>query len=74
MNIFRSTTLFTNIIWGQEAVFCCLSQLFPQVDLDASELLQAVGGDVGAVPGKSARKLTLFVSLKTNFLIFALLQ
>ena len=33
-----------------------------QVDLDASELLQAVGGDVGAVPG-SAGEIILMLKL-----------
>jgi hypothetical protein len=31
---------------------------FPQVDLDASELLQAVGGDVGTAPGAAGKKRT----------------
>jgi hypothetical protein len=35
---------------------------FPQVDLDASELLQAVGGDVGTAPGAAGKKRT-WVSL-----------
>ncbi len=32
---------------------------FLQVDLDASELLQAVGGDVGTAPGAAGKKRTL---------------